>query len=196
MVQLNIALLNADHLTLLFKDAFPDSKIAKKYASRRTKTTAIINKSFAPHYLDYIMEHCKSLELYHGTLLGWCRWLQRYRYCEKITYALKFWCQQIKNSNNPVCRYVFNILCWWFHCRRYIYCYWWGICHELNFLGKLCKFECQQHKHYEWLERTIPLLQFKVLGEKWKCFHCRLPLPRCSHSCKQSPWCFQWIYSS
>ena len=51
LVQLNIA--------LLFKEAFPDSKIAKKYASRRTKSTVIMNKSFAGHCLDYIVEHCK-----------------------------------------------------------------------------------------------------------------------------------------
>ena len=60
LVQHNITLLTVDHLTLLFKGAFPGSKIAKKYASRLTKTTAIINKSFAPHCLDYIVEHCKS----------------------------------------------------------------------------------------------------------------------------------------
>ena len=48
LVQHNIALLTADHLTLLFKEAFPDSKIAKKYALCWTKTTAIINKSH--HY--------------------------------------------------------------------------------------------------------------------------------------------------
>ena len=59
LVQLNIA--------LLFKEAFPDSKIAKKYASRRTKTTVIINKSFAPHCVDYIVEHCKSQPYSVGT---------------------------------------------------------------------------------------------------------------------------------
>ena len=60
LVQHKIALLTADQLTLLFKEALPDSKIAKKYASRQTKTTAIINKSFAPHCLDHIVKHCKS----------------------------------------------------------------------------------------------------------------------------------------
>ena len=59
LVQLNIA--------LLFKEAFPDSKIAKKYASRRTKTTVIISKSFAPHCVDYIVEHCKSQPYSVGT---------------------------------------------------------------------------------------------------------------------------------
>ena len=60
LFQHKVPLLTADHLTLLFKEAFPDSKISKKYASRRTKTTAIINESFTPHCLDYIVERCKS----------------------------------------------------------------------------------------------------------------------------------------
>ena len=47
LVQHNIALLTAGYLSSLFKNAFPDSKIAQKYSSRRTKTTATINK-FAP----------------------------------------------------------------------------------------------------------------------------------------------------
>eukprot|EP00795_Rhopilema_esculentum_P011061 gene11061-19920_t len=59
LVQHNISLLTADHLSSLFKEVFPDSKIAKKYAARRTKTTAILNKSLAPHCLNYIEEHCK-----------------------------------------------------------------------------------------------------------------------------------------
>ena len=60
LVQHNISLLTADHLSSLFKNAFPDSKIAQKYSSRRTKTTAIINKSFAPHCVEYVVEHCKA----------------------------------------------------------------------------------------------------------------------------------------
>ena len=59
LVQHRIAFLTADHLSLLFKEAFLDSKIAKKYASCQAKTTAIIYKSFVPHCLDYIVEHCK-----------------------------------------------------------------------------------------------------------------------------------------
>ena len=49
LVQHNISLSTADHLSSLFKEVFPDSKIAKKYAARRTKTTAMLNKSLAPH---------------------------------------------------------------------------------------------------------------------------------------------------
>ena len=46
MVQHNIALLTVDHLTLLFKESFSDCKIAKKYASHRTKTTANIKSRY------------------------------------------------------------------------------------------------------------------------------------------------------
>ena len=60
LFQHNIALLTADHITLLLKEGFPNSKITKKYASRRRKTVAMINKSFALHCLDYIVEHCES----------------------------------------------------------------------------------------------------------------------------------------
>ena len=67
LVQHRIAFLTADHLTLLFEEAFLDSKIAKKYASRQTKATAIIYKSFAPHCLNYIVEHCKSHPYSVGT---------------------------------------------------------------------------------------------------------------------------------
>ena len=66
LVQHSIALLNTDHITLLFK-AFCDSKIAQKYASCQIKTTTIINKSFAPHCLDYTMEYCKSHPCSIGT---------------------------------------------------------------------------------------------------------------------------------
>ena len=67
LVQHNIALLIADHVTLLVKEAFPDSKIAKKYASRWTKTAAVISKSFAPHWLDDIIKHCISHPYVVGT---------------------------------------------------------------------------------------------------------------------------------
>ena len=67
LVQHNIALLTAYHLSSRFKNAFPDSKIAQKYSSRRTKTTAIINKSFAPHCAEYVVEHCKASVYSVGT---------------------------------------------------------------------------------------------------------------------------------
>ena len=67
LVQHNIAFLTADHPSSLFKNAFPDSKIAQKYSSRRTKATAIINQSFAPHCVEYVVEHCKASAYSVGT---------------------------------------------------------------------------------------------------------------------------------
>ena len=40
----NIAIRISEHLPKLFRDMFPDSEIAKRLISARTKTTAIINK--------------------------------------------------------------------------------------------------------------------------------------------------------
>ena len=42
LVEHNIAFAAADHLSDLFKTMFPDSSIAKNFASKRTKTTAIL----------------------------------------------------------------------------------------------------------------------------------------------------------
>ncbi len=50
LVQHNIPLAVTDHLSPLFKDIFPDSDIAKGYASARTKTSCIVNRSLAPHF--------------------------------------------------------------------------------------------------------------------------------------------------
>ena len=67
LVQHNIALATADHLSSLLNEALPDSKIAHKYAARRTKTSAILNKSFAPHCVNYVVDHCKSHPYSVGT---------------------------------------------------------------------------------------------------------------------------------
>ena len=47
-VQHNIPLSLVGELTPLFSDIFPDSDIAKCYASQRTKTTCIVNGAIAP----------------------------------------------------------------------------------------------------------------------------------------------------
>ncbi|KAJ4939407.1 hypothetical protein JOQ06_028856 [Pogonophryne albipinna] len=57
MVQHNIPLAFSDHLSPLFKECFPDSKIAQKYSSARTKTTAIINKCVAPYFMDELVKN-------------------------------------------------------------------------------------------------------------------------------------------
>ena len=43
IVNNNIPFAAADTFNSVFKDTFPDSKIAKAYASGRTKTTCIVN---------------------------------------------------------------------------------------------------------------------------------------------------------
>ena len=60
LIQHNLPLATADHLRPLFKSIFPDSNIAKSYACRRTKTSAIINKAMGLHCHEYLVEHCKS----------------------------------------------------------------------------------------------------------------------------------------
>ena len=48
LVQHNLPIATADHLSPLFKEIFPDSKIAAAYASGRTKTSAILNVARVP----------------------------------------------------------------------------------------------------------------------------------------------------
>ena len=43
----------ADHLNCLYAKMFPDSNIAKKFASARTKTTCILNEAIMPSLHDY-----------------------------------------------------------------------------------------------------------------------------------------------
>ena len=50
LVQNNVPLALADELTLLFRDIFSDSEIAKGYASKQTKTACIINGAIAPFF--------------------------------------------------------------------------------------------------------------------------------------------------
>ena len=48
----NILLVVADHLGLLFKDIFHDSKIANNYACGKTKTICILNRAIKPELLQ------------------------------------------------------------------------------------------------------------------------------------------------
>lgn len=50
IVEHNLPFTVSDHLTLLVRDIFSDSAIAKKYASRSTKTTSMLNLAIAPHF--------------------------------------------------------------------------------------------------------------------------------------------------
>ena len=46
----NLAILTSDHATKMFREMFPDSEIAKKFACGRTKTSAIVKEALAPYY--------------------------------------------------------------------------------------------------------------------------------------------------
>ena len=50
IVQNNIPLAFSDHLSPLLQDIFPDSDVAKNYATTSTKTTCIVNGSLAPYF--------------------------------------------------------------------------------------------------------------------------------------------------
>eukprot|EP00118_Oscarella_pearsei_P009420 m.54316 g.54316 ORF g.54316 m.54316 type:complete len:171 (+) comp34346_c0_seq6:639-1151(+) len=49
-----------DHLSPLFKDIFPDSKIAKGFASARTKTSCILNDALRPFFEAELVEEMKN----------------------------------------------------------------------------------------------------------------------------------------
>ena len=55
IVQNNIPLAFSDHLSPFLRDIFPDSDIAKSYASASTKTTCIVNGSLAPHFKEALV---------------------------------------------------------------------------------------------------------------------------------------------
>ena len=60
LVQHNIPLAFTNHLSPLFRDIFPDSDIAKGYASASIKTTCIINGSLAPHFKATLVSAMRS----------------------------------------------------------------------------------------------------------------------------------------
>ena len=60
LVQHNPPIPTADHVGPLFKEIFPDSKIAAAYASGRTKTSAILNVALGPHCHNFLVDHRKS----------------------------------------------------------------------------------------------------------------------------------------
>ena len=60
LIQHNVPLAVADHLSPIFRDIFSDSKIAKGYAAARTKTTCVLNGSLAPHFKTSLISTIKS----------------------------------------------------------------------------------------------------------------------------------------
>ena len=60
MVQHNISFLTVDHLAPLYKEMFPDSKIAKQFKCSRTKTTCILNQAMRPLLRNELTEYMKE----------------------------------------------------------------------------------------------------------------------------------------
>ncbi len=60
MVQHNIPLAFADHLSPLMRTIFPDSEISKAYSSASTKTTCMINGALAPHFKSILVDAMRS----------------------------------------------------------------------------------------------------------------------------------------
>ena len=56
----NLPFSASDHFSKLCKVMFPDSEIAKKFSSGRTKTTALVKHALAPAFNDNVIETCQS----------------------------------------------------------------------------------------------------------------------------------------
>ena len=56
----NIPVAVMDHLSPLLQDVFPDSKIAKSFASARTKTSCILNMALQPHLESILVARMKK----------------------------------------------------------------------------------------------------------------------------------------
>ena len=61
VAQHNLAASIADHFCDLAVVIFPDSAIAKKFSSKRTKTTLIIKKCLAPSATDRVINLCREM---------------------------------------------------------------------------------------------------------------------------------------
>ena len=56
----NVPLAVMDHLSPLFRDIFPDLKIAKGFSAARTKTTCIVNMALQPFLESVLVAQMKS----------------------------------------------------------------------------------------------------------------------------------------
>lgn len=64
LAQHNIPLAIMDHLSPLFWDIFPDSKIAKGFSAARTKTTCIMNMALPPYFESVLVADMKEHPLH------------------------------------------------------------------------------------------------------------------------------------
>ena len=56
----NLPFTTSDHFSKLCKVMFPDSEIAKKFSSGRTKTTALVKHALAPAFNENVIATCQS----------------------------------------------------------------------------------------------------------------------------------------
>lgn len=56
----NIPLAVMDHMSPLFRNIFPDSKIAQGFAAARTKSTCIMNMALRPHFEDVLISQMRG----------------------------------------------------------------------------------------------------------------------------------------
>ena len=56
----NLPFAASDHFSKLCKVMFPDSEIAKKFSSGRTKTTALVKHALAPAFNENVIATCQS----------------------------------------------------------------------------------------------------------------------------------------
>ena len=56
----NLSFTVSDHFTDLCKKMFPDSKIAEKFACKRTKCTQIVKQAIAPDLWRTLIKRCKK----------------------------------------------------------------------------------------------------------------------------------------
>ena len=59
IVEHNLPFSAADHFSTLCKVMFPDSDVANKFSSGRTKTTALVKHALAPAFNDNVIEACQ-----------------------------------------------------------------------------------------------------------------------------------------
>ena len=59
-IQHNIPFAVADHLSLMYQELFPDSKIAKNFKCSLTKTTCIMNQAMRPLLRNELTEYMKE----------------------------------------------------------------------------------------------------------------------------------------
>ena len=94
----NIPLATMDHLSPLFRDIFPDSKIAMGFAAARTKTSCIVNMALRPHFEESVVSHMRgnlfnwqSMDQTTMVLTRWTLWQSESLILTKVVSQPDFW---------------------------------------------------------------------------------------------------------